>query len=222
MTDTATDGSGVVGQAALNDPEHPYNTLTQFIDAALGKIATVKLVKVMGIGELGGVGPVGFVDVKIMTNLVDGLLGSSMEQDTVFHLPYFRYQGGANAFILEPAVGDIGFAVVCDRDISSVKNNRDTANPGSFRRFSIADGLYVGGILNDTPTQYIQFTSNGIKIRSGTGNIDLNGLIINQSGQVQGALNVTGEITAKAGTGSFVTLTGHITASFGTPPTPGH
>lgn len=170
MTDTTTDGSGVVGQQGLNDPEHPFNITDQFIQQALGNVGTVKLVKVMSVKEVTGLAPVGFVDVQVLVNLVDGLLGSSMEHGTTYHLPYFRLQGGNNAVICDPAVGDIGFALCCDRDISAVKNTKATANPATNRRFSVSDGLYVGGVLNGKPTQYIQFTDTGITIVDTNGN----------------------------------------------------
>src|SRR5439155_20845185 len=81
-------------------------------------------------------------------------------------LPYVRMQGGKNAIILDPQVGDIGLAVFCDRDISSVQAARDFANPASSRRSDMADGVYIGGLLNAIPNQYVMFTDAGIKIVS--------------------------------------------------------
>ena len=33
----------------------------------------------------------------------------------IHNVPYMRIQGGANGIILDPAIGDIGIATVCDR-----------------------------------------------------------------------------------------------------------
>jgi hypothetical protein len=211
MTDTSTDGSGVVGQQGLNDSEHPYNITDQFIQQALGDVGTVKLVKVMSVREVTGLAPVGFVDVQILVNLVDGLLGSSTPHGTTYHLPYMRLQGGKNAIICDPVVGDIGFAVICDRDISAVKNTKAAANPSTSRRFSISDGIYVGGVLNGTPNQYIQFTTSGISIVDANGNK----LVSSPTGwaftglvQMNSGMQLSGNIGAIGGgtyAGNFIT-----------------
>jgi hypothetical protein len=77
-----------------------------------------------------------------------------------------RLQGGTNAVILDPKVDDIGIAVFASRDISSVIANKGPANPGSRRMHSMADGLYIGGVLNGTPEQYVQFSDAGITLSS--------------------------------------------------------
>ena len=61
-----------------------------------------------------------------------------------------------------------GVAVFASRDISQVKATRKQGNPGSHRQYSFADGMYLGGMLNGTPTQYIQFSAAGIRIHSPT------------------------------------------------------
>ena len=93
-------------------------------------------------------------------------------------------------------------------------------NPGSFRRFDLADGIYLGGILgfNGNPTQYVQFNNQGmtladlngnkvvmnnlgITLQSATGNVIINNLLL--SGQILGAngaaysgnIHTTGTIT---------------------------
>ncbi|HUW47048.1 MAG TPA: phage tail protein, partial [Dehalococcoidia bacterium] len=74
-------------------------------------------------------------------------------------------------------VGDVGVTVFADRDITAVKNTAKQANPNSNRRFDVADGLYLGGMLNGIPSQYIQFLSNKIQITSPT-EIDLNAPLV--------------------------------------------
>lgn len=65
-------------------------------------------------------------------------------------------------------MGDIGIAVVASRDISSAKATKAAAAPGSRRRFDLADSLYIGGVLNDAPTQYVRFSAAGIEVKSPT------------------------------------------------------
>lgn len=197
-----TDGTGVVGQEGLNSSASEFNSIEFQIEQAFGKIATTRLVKVMSVESAGELAPVGFVDVKPMVNLVNGLLGDSMQHGIIYGVPYFRLQGGKNAIIIDPVVGDIGFVVVADRDSSIVKQTKTFGNPGSDRRFSLSDGLYVGGVLNDTPEQYIQFNSDGVtiadkngnKIEMKTGGIFLTcaSLVVNGNIQLSGSLQNIG------------------------------
>src|SRR5262249_24754419 len=145
--------------------------VTAFIVQQMLALARTAIpVKIVDATNTGGLSPVGFVDVMPLVNQVDGV-GNQTPHGTVFGLPYLRLQGGSNAVIMDPQVGDIGIAVVADRDISAVKSSKGQANPGSRRRFSLADGIYIGGILNGTPKQYITFTSAGVKMADGNGNI---------------------------------------------------
>ncbi len=130
----------------------------------MGKAYTVTLVMVEAV-EAGADGPVGFVDVKPMVHMLDGA-GNIHELGTQYHVPYFRLQGGSNAVIIDPQVGDIGICAFASRDISAVKRNKKASAPSSRRQFDCSDGLYIGGVLNGAPSQFIHFMSNGIKVFS--------------------------------------------------------
>lgn len=129
----------------------------------MSRMATATLVEVMGVTNEGGVAPVGFVDIRPMINQVDGD-GNAEPHATIFGCPYVRIQGGTNAVIIDPVIGDIGLAVFSSRDTSSVVASRAQANPGSKRQFDWADAVYVGGLLNGVPAQYLQFSDEGISI----------------------------------------------------------
>ena len=94
-----------------------------------------------------------------------------------------RIQGGANAVILDPQVGDIGIAVFCDRDISALKSTGKAALPGSRRVNHMADAVYLHTIIAAAPTQYVRFSGAGISLVSPIAvdiqapNIDLHGNI---------------------------------------------
>lgn len=159
--DPATTGEGFAGQAGLEASTSEFNKQAFLVLQLLGLISTATLVRVESVTNSGGVSAVGFVDVLPLVNQVDGL-GNSTPHVTVHNLPYFRLQGGRNAVIVDPVVGDVGLAVFADRDLSAVKATRgNKSNPGSRRRFSMADGLYVGGFLNGTPQNFVQFESSG-------------------------------------------------------------
>jgi hypothetical protein len=99
--------------------------------------------------------------------MLDGA-GNSFSHGIIVQLPVFRLQGGKNAIIIDPVVGDIGLAIFCDRDISSVVATKAQANPSSSRMNDMSDGIYFGSLLGPAPTQYVAFTAAGIKIVSPT------------------------------------------------------
>lgn len=163
----------------------------------MGKNYTIMLVQVVGT-ETTGLNPVGFVDIKPMVYQIDGA-GNTHEMGTIFNVPYFRLQGGADAVIIDPKVGDIGIAAIVSRDISKVKRTRQPAAPGSRRQFDCADAVYFGGFLNGTPSQYIQFKDGGIKLFSpGDIEIEAANVSIKTSGNV--TTTASGGISSQSAT----------------------
>lgn len=154
---------GYQGAQNAGDGAGAFGAQSFLVRQILSRVNTCTLVKVVAVTNAGGVSPVGFVDVQPLVNQVDGA-GNAVPHGVLHHLAYFRLQGGTNAVILDPQVGDIGIAVFADHDISSVAAGKAQANPGSWRRFNMADGLYIGGVLNGTPVQYVQFSASGINI----------------------------------------------------------
>lgn len=182
--------------------------LQAVIKSLVGKIHTNQLVEVVSVYDSDEIAPVGFVDIKQLVPMIDG---SNNVYDTgiIKKVPYFRLQGGANAIVINPKVGDIGLAGFCERDISMVKRNRKLSPPNTRRQYSINDAVYWGGFLNGTPSQYIQFKGNEIVIKSNskvtidapnselTGNLKVNGTT-EMIGAVttQSTINAIGNITS--------------------------
>ncbi len=130
------------------------------IEQILGEISTATLVKVTKVENKGEVKAVGKVQVLPLVNMTDGR-GNKQEHEPINDIPYWRYQGGSSkAIIMDPKVGDIGILVSADRDTSAVRKSKKQANPGSFRRFDPADGMFIGCMLGEKPTCYIQFTDD--------------------------------------------------------------
>ncbi|EAV3692809.1 oxidoreductase [Salmonella enterica] len=92
--------------------------------------------------------------------------GSPVEHEVIYSIPVWRLQGGGNAVIMPPHVGDIGFLAICDRDISAVKATRQAAMPGSKRTHNYADAIWLGGVLNGAPVQFVAFADNQIRVVS--------------------------------------------------------
>jgi hypothetical protein len=142
-----------------------YNNIIFAVLQAISKIQTATLVRVETCTNSGGLSLVGLVDITPLVNQLDGQ-GNPIPHVTIYNVPYLRMQGGANAIILDPQPGDLGLAVFASRDISKIKSTKAQGNPGSLRQYDFSDALYVGGMLNGVPQQYVQFSSSGIKILS--------------------------------------------------------
>lgn len=160
----------------------------------INRISTATLVKIMKVAPdtPGAVKAIGRVDVQPLVNQIDGY-GKATPHGTVHSLNYFRFAGGKNAVLLDPQEGDIGIMLTCDRDTSSVKATGTRANPGSRRRFDMADGVFFGIALGQSQIeQYIAFTKNGIDHHDKNGNtfimgptgVLINGCLINKDGDV--------------------------------------
>ena len=148
------------GAASPSASSGEFNALHFFVTRLLGRINTATLVRVISCTNDGGLSPVGTVDVQPIVHQV-AATGQLVPQPQVYELPYFRIQGGASAIIIDPTPGDIGIAIFADHDITTMKNTGQAAAPGSFRRFDMADGMYMGGFVNGMPNQYVQFLPDG-------------------------------------------------------------
>ena len=172
--------SAVVGGALPTDSASEYNAIAFIVEQTLGGDHHCDLVQLKSVAG-------NRVSVQPLTNQVDGL-GNATPNGIVNNLIYFGLQGGQSAIQMPPVVGDIGIALFADRDISSVIANAGPANPGSFRRFSMSDGIYFGGVwgLNGAPTQFIQFqpSAGGITITTP------GPLTINASGVTHNGTNI--------------------------------
>lgn len=138
------------------------------LDQILRGKATAALVTVLACTNDGGIVPAGTVDVQMLVNQVDGNGGSPTPHGPLYKLPYHRLQGGKFAAIIDPSPGDIGLAVFCSRDSTAAVAALGVANPGSDDVMGYTSGMYFGGFLNGTPTDYVAISAAGIKIISPT------------------------------------------------------
>lgn len=214
------------GQQTPWSSTHEFNVISFIIKQMIAQLETTKLVKVVAVHSKGDVAVPPTVDVLPLVNQVDGF-GNAVKHGKVFGLPVWRMQGGVCALILDPAVGDVGYVVSADRDISAVKANPGAqVTPASFRQFDLADGIYVGGLLNAAPTCYVLMKQDGsLKIADGFGNVlqtSASGFALTGPLNVTGPITATGNITAGQGGADQVTLQLHQHSALNAPPTPGH
>lgn len=175
------------------------------IKSALSGIRTAIPVKVISVTNNGGVSAIGTVSVQPLVSAVDGS-GQVWPHGIIYNVPYMRIQGGANGIILDPVVGDIGIATVCDRDISTVKSAKKVSAPGSNRKNDMSDMVYLMTIIGSAPTQYVQFSAAGITVTSPTAVIvNAPNVTVNASSNVTmntPNLKVSGDITDNYNTNS--------------------
>ena len=166
----------VFGQQNTGTTDDDYNTLSFVFWLLMQKVQTNTLVKVISCTNSGGLSPVGRVTVQPLVNQMTGNR-EGIAHGQIFNCLYSRITSGGgagssgvvNAIIMDPKPGDIGMMAFCSRDISNVVANAGPANPGSFRMFDWADGVFTMNVpLGLDPTQYIQFSETGINIVSPT------------------------------------------------------
>ena len=205
------------------DFQGEFNRVSYICRQMMERLGTMLPVQVQAVDTAGGVAATGTVDVQPLVTMLDGQ-DNATQHGTLRGLTYFRLQGGTNAVIIDPVVGDVGLAVFAMRDISSVVANRGgPANPGSRRTYDLADGIYLGGVLNGAPKQYVQFTATGVvvadangnSLQSGPGGWTFKGTVTMGNVQVGGNVQLAGSIQGSGGgtyAGNIVT-SGNVTAS---------
>ena len=182
----------------LNKPFRPEETaggplqMEAIITKMMGRNYTATIVRVDAV-QAGATGPVGFLTATDLLQQTDGN-NQGIPNQPLHNMPYFRLQGGGNAVIIDPKPGDIGLAIFARRDISEVKRSKQEGPPPSIRQFDQSDGLYIGGLLNGAPSQFIHFLESGVHLQS-TGVFTVDASLM----QVNCDIKATGDITDNSG-----------------------
>lgn len=191
----------VQGIADVYAGETPYNQLSFMMRTMINKINTAIPVRVTQV--MAGSGSVGYVKAVPLVNDMDAQ-GNAVDVAVIPSLPYFRLQGGKVAVITDPVVGDIGVAVFCQKDCSNVvAGTEKPVQAGSFRKFSMSDGWYIGGFLNQNPETFLQLNQDGTAVLTANSGITINGDIT-----LNGQLTATGDIKGNGHSLSNHTHTG--------------
>jgi hypothetical protein len=201
----------VFGQQDVATTDHEYNVLDFVFWSLMDNVQTATLVEIVSCTNSGADAPVGTVIVQPLVNELTGTRQAA-PHGQVYNCLYARLAAGSNAIIMDPQAGDIGLMTFCSRDTTGVRANAAQANPGSFRKFDWADGVYWGAVpLNVTPSQYIQFLANAIKIIT-AGTVTITGtsaVAVNGPTTITGATTVTGATSIN---GATIDLAGDITS----------
>lgn len=208
------------------------------IRSLINDVRTAIPVKVVAVHPGTGIPPaIGTVDVQPLVQTVDGS-GKLWLLGVTYGAAFCRIQAGNTAIVVDPAVNDIGLAVVCDRDISSVlalgaalatPSNAQIPGPASMRTHDISDLVYLFSVVSAAAiTQYILANSSGITLLSPhtvtiqgnqinlVGPVNANGATISNAGEVTDALGkVLG--THEHQPGTYVNSGGPVTGNSGAP-----
>ena len=153
------------------------------IQQLISNVHTMIPVEVVSVSvPTGTLAPIGRCSVRPLVQQVDGN-NNVYGRGQIINVPYLRVQGGKNAVVLDPVVGDVGLCGFCERDISMVKRTGAEAAPNTRRQYSLNDAVYMFTMMSGTPEQYVHFKDSGIDIKS-TGDININGLVIKPNGQL--------------------------------------
>ena len=164
-----------------------FNQLSFMIRTMIGEVNTCLPVVVKEV--MTGNGSVGYVKAKPLVNNMDAQ-GNAVDVPIIPSLPYFRLQGGKVAIITDPIVGDIGIAVFAQKDTSNVvAGTSEPVQAGTFRKFSMSDGWYIGGFLNQNPETFLQLNQNGTAVLTANSGVTINGNVT-----VNGTITSTGDI----------------------------
>ena len=163
----------VKGARKLSSANSPVNAISFLVERMMaGGLNTSTLVRV---DEVESSDPDNLrVVVTPLVPQIDGD-GNTLAPQPIYDVPYSRLQGGKAALIIDPVVGDIGVALFTQRDISTVKQTRSSGQPGSLRTFDQADALYIGWVLNQQPTVFLELTQDSKARLVAPGGFDVEG-----------------------------------------------
>ena len=151
------------------------------INNLIANIHTMMPVKILSVTVPADIlAPIGRCEVLPLVQQIDGS-NNVYPMGKIINVPYLRVQGGSNAIVIDPQVGDVGLCGFCERDISIVKRTGELSAPDTRRKYDINSAVYMFTMMSGTPTQYIHFKSSGVDIKT-TGDLNINGLIIKADG----------------------------------------
>ena len=144
------------------------------------RVNTVDIVKVIAINDDDTINVIPIIKDTDNDN-------APIEESPIFRIRYIKWQFGANSIKAKPEVGDVGLALVCKKDTSSIA----AGIVGNKSKYNTANSIYLGGLngLNAEPTQFIEFKDNEITI-TGTGTININATTANVNATM---INLGGE-----------------------------
>lgn len=175
----------VQGTRRLKSSNSPFNALTFFAESFMSNnVNTAIVVKVTAVG----INTVSAIPLVAQTDAQ----GNALPMTAIPELPFFRYQGGRAAVIVDPVVGDIGLAVFAQQDCSNVQvGTSETQPPASNRSFDMSDGFYFGGFINKEPTCIVRVNDDNTITITASAGVAINGDITVNGNLVANGISLT-------------------------------
>lgn len=168
------------------------------IQQLISNVHTMIPVEVVSVSvPIGTLAPIGRCSVRPLVQQVDGN-NNVYGRGQIINVPYLRVQGGKNAVVLDPVVGDVGLCGFCERDISMVKRTGAEAAPNTRRQYSLNDAVYMFTMMSGTPEQFVHFKQDEIHIKASS-KIILDAPMVEATGQIQaqGIIKSLTDVVAK-------------------------
>lgn len=176
--------SGIVKGVADEDVDSSDLNRLEFLIKVLQRDMSTAIPVIITAVQAGDTNAAGYVDARPLVAQVDAW-GNALPMATLHHLPYFRLQAGRAGIVLDPVPGDIGLAVFAQSDCSTLKQGqKETAQPGSWRKFDQADGFYVGGFLNKSVDTFVRLAQDGSITIKAPGNVTIDAPLVTYTGDI--------------------------------------
>lgn len=134
------------------------NALDYIIDQKLLKLNTMIPGKVISVEGQTATVEIAIKDISFTT----GIVNKSLQLKNV---PIIQMQYGSTAIITEPQAGDLGLLIFSKKDISDLKERKDSAPPGTLRTFDLSDAVFLPGLVpSKTPDTTITVSDGNIEI----------------------------------------------------------
>lgn len=176
--------SGIVKGIADEDTDSTELNRLAFLIKVLQREMSTAIPVIITATQAGDTNASGYVDARPLIAQIDAW-GNSLPMAVLHHLPYFRLQAGRAGVVLDPVPGDIGLAVFAQSDCSTLKQGqKETAQPGSWRKFDQADGFYIGGFINTNIDTYVRFAQDGSVKIAAPGNVTIDAPQVTYTGDI--------------------------------------
>ena len=176
--------SGIVKGVADEDVDSSDLNRLEFLIKVLQRDMSTAIPVIITAVQAGDTNAAGYVDARPLVAQIDAW-GNALPMATLHHLPYFRLQAGRAGIVLDPVPGDIGLAVFAQSDCSTLKQGqKETAQPGSWRKFDQADGFYIGGFINTQIDTYVRLAQDGSVKITAPGNVTIDAPTVTYSGDI--------------------------------------
>lgn len=149
-----------------------FNQLDFIIERKIkDMVNTAALVRVDSCTSTGASGDAGTVSATPLVAQTDAN-GDAIPMVSIPRLPHYRMQAGIAAIVLDPVPNDIGVAVFCKADSSTVGvGETEPQRAGSFRAFDQSDGMLIASVNNKAPTVYIELKQDNTIVIQASGGI---------------------------------------------------